>query len=198
MSTQTPGLGSFLGYEGRKLWWMMLLGGLVSIVLGGMIVAWPTATIVVVAVIVAIWLFVSGIYYIIRAFGSGLSGGTRALLLINGAISIFLALFAFRGFRLEDSPLNAIWLLAVIVGVAFLFQGVAALAMSIESPNGRGWNIFTAVVFIIGGVILLVWPGISLSTLAWVTGIWLIVIGIFWVIGSFSVRSAVDRATLHS
>jgi uncharacterized membrane protein HdeD (DUF308 family) len=47
---------------------------------------------------------------------------------------------------------------------------------------------------LIGGVVILVWPGISLVTLAWVVGIWLIVIGIFEIISSFSLKAAAKRA----
>lgn len=198
MSNETPGqlgLGSVINV--RRIWWALLLSGLLSIVLGAMLVAWPGTTIIVVAVLVAIWLFIAGIYQIVRAFGSGLTGGTRALLLINGAISIFLALFAFRGFRLEDSPLNAVWLLAVIIGVAFSFRAIGALAMAVDTKDGRGWNIFTAVVMAIGGMILLIWPGITLPVFAWVSGIWLIVLGIFDVLGSFTLRAAASHVEFH-
>ena len=41
---------------------------------------------------------------------------------------------------------------------------------------------------IIGGVVVLVWPGISLVTLTWVVGIWLIIIGIYEIIAAFSVK----------
>ena len=44
---------------------------------------WPGATVIVIAVLVAIWLLVSGVFEIVRAFAHGLSGGMRALLLIT-------------------------------------------------------------------------------------------------------------------
>jgi uncharacterized membrane protein HdeD (DUF308 family) len=47
---------------------------------------------------------------------------------------------------------------------------------------------------LIGGVVILVWPGISLVTLAWITGIWLIIIGIFEIVSAFSLKSAVKKA----
>jgi uncharacterized membrane protein HdeD (DUF308 family) len=44
-------------------------------------------------------------------------------------------------------------------------------------------------VILIGGIIILTAP-LSVIALAWVVGIWLIVIGIFEIIASFSVRKA--------
>lgn len=195
MSTMTPEQNeasaiAAIGRSGN----LLLFLGIISIVVGGILLAWPAQTIVVIAVLVAIWLFISGIFYVIRAFAHGLSGGMRALLIITGVLSIFIALFAFRGFRLEDSPINAVWILAVLVGISFLFRGMGALFQGFESKDGRGWNIFGGIVMLIGGFIILLWPGMSLVTLAWVSGIWLIFIGIFEIIASFSVRRAAKSA----
>ena len=41
----------------------------------------------------------------------------------------------------------------------------------------RGWTIFSGVFSIIAGLILLVWPALSILTLAILAGIWLIVLG---------------------
>jgi uncharacterized membrane protein HdeD (DUF308 family) len=74
------------------------------------------------------------------------------------------------------------------VGIAFLFRGFASLFMGFDSKEGRGWNIFFGLVMLIGGVVVLSQPALSLVTLAWVVGIWLIVIGIYEIIASFIVR----------
>jgi uncharacterized membrane protein HdeD (DUF308 family) len=42
---------------------------------------------------------------------------------------------------------------------------------------------------LIGGIVILVQPAISLLTLAWVVGIWLIIIGIYEIIAAFMVRN---------
>lgn len=195
MSTMTPeqAESNVIAAVGRS-WSVLFFLGLISIVVGVVLIAWPEQTIVVIAVLVAIWLFISGIFTVVRAFAHGLSGGMRALLIITGVLSIFIAMFAFRGFRLEDSPINAVWILAVLVGISFLFRGMGALFAGFESPEGRGWNIFGGIVMLIGGFIILLWPGMSLVTLAWVAGIWLVFIGIFEIIASFQVRSAVKKA----
>lgn len=186
--TTTQESDDALAALGRS-WTILLFLGIVSLLLGVAMLVWPGATIVVVAVLLAVWLLISGIFQIVRAFGSGWSGGMRALLIITGILSIAIALFAFRGFRLEDSPVNAVWILAVLIGVSFLFRGMGALFAGIESKEGRGWNIFGGIVMLIGGVVIISVPGLSLATLAIVTGAWLVVIGIFEIVGAFRLRS---------
>jgi len=130
---------------------------------------------------------VSGIFEIIRSFAHGLTGGTRVLLLITGVLSIILGIFAIR------SALNAAELLAIFIGIAFLFRGFASLFMGFDSKEGRGWNIFFGLIMLIGGVVILTQPLISLATLALVVGIWLVIIGIYEIIAAFMLRSKLKK-----
>ncbi len=171
-----------------KTWGVLLFIGLASIIIGILVMAWPGKTVVVVAVLLAIYLVVSGIFEIIRGFGSGLSGGMRALLFIGGILSLILGLFAFRGFVVEDSPFDAVWLLALFVAINFIFRGVGQLMEAADHKEGRGWNIFGGIVSLLLGIIILVTPG-DIVVLAWVMGIFLVVSGIMTVIGAFQVKS---------
>jgi uncharacterized membrane protein HdeD (DUF308 family) len=170
-------------------WGVLLFLGITSVIIGIIALVWPGATILVIAVLLAIWLVVSGIFQIIRGFSRGLSGGMRALLLISGILSLFLGIFMFTGIW------RAVELLAIFIGIAFLFRGFGSLFMAAEQKEGRGWNIFGGIIMLIGGLVVLTWPGISLVTLAWVTGIWLIVSGIFEIIAAFRLKSMHKAAT---
>ncbi|MDP1877946.1 MAG: DUF308 domain-containing protein [Actinomycetota bacterium] len=169
-------------------WGIILFLGITSVIVGIIALVWPGATVLVIAILLAIWLIVSGIFEIVRGFSRGLSGGMRALLFITGILSVILGVIAFR------SMFQAVEILAIFVGIMFLFRGFGALFMGAEQKEGRGWNIFGGIVMLIGGLVILVWPGISLVTLAWVAGIWLIVGGIFEIIAAFRVRSAFKAA----
>ena len=167
-----------------RIWWLLLFGGIISLVVGIVIMSWPTPTVIVVAVLFAIYLIISGLFEIVRSFASGLTGGTRALLLITGVLSVILGIFAIR-----SAADNAVDLLGIFVGIAFLFRGFASLFMGFDSKEGRGWNIFFGIIMLVGGVVILVQPALALTTLAWVVGIWLVLIGIYEIIASFVVRS---------
>jgi uncharacterized membrane protein HdeD (DUF308 family) len=163
-------------------WWVLLLAGIVSVIVGVIALAWPGKTVLVVAIVFAIWLIVSGIFSLVRGFAHGLTGGMRALFIITGILSLVLGIFAIRG------EFQELYILALFIGIGFLFRGFASLFLGFENKEGRGANIFFGILMLIGGVVILVWPGISLITLTWVVGIWLIIIGIYEIIAAFSVK----------
>jgi len=163
-------------------WWVLLFAGILSLAVGVAALVWPGKTVLVVAIVFAIWLIVSGIFSIVRGFAHGLTGGMRALFIITGILSLVLGIFAIRG------EFQELYILSLFIGIGFLFRGFASLFLGLENKEGRGANIFFGILMLIGGVVVLVWPGISLVTLTWVVGIWLIIIGIYEVIAAFSVK----------
>ena len=165
------------------LWKSVLLTGILSVILGAMVLRWPGATIVLAA---AFYLLVTGISQVFHAFTLHISGGGRALMFISGAASLVLAVLCFRHFG------DAVWLLALWIGIGFIFRGVAeaASAISDETTPGRGWQIFLGVITLIAGIIVMAYPISSLGTLTMVIGIWLIVLGVFEVIAAFGIRKA--------
>ncbi|MGI9124330.1 MAG: HdeD family acid-resistance protein [Mycobacterium sp.] len=168
------------------LWKSILLTGILSVILGVMVLAWPGQTIVLAAIFFGAYLLVTGISQVFHAFTLHISGGGRALLFISGAASLVLAVLAFR--HLGD----AIWLLAIWIGIGFIFRGVAeaASAISDEDTPGRGWQIVLGIITLIAGIIVMAYPISSLGTLTLVVGIWLIIIGVMEIIASFGIRKA--------
>lgn len=181
INTGTTGTSLF-----PHLWKSVLLTGILSVILGVMVLRWPGATIVTAAVLFGAYLLVTGISQVFHAFTLHISGGGRALLFISGAASLVLAVLAFR--HLGD----AIWLLAIWVGIGFIFRGVAEAASAISDHDtpGRGWQIALGIITLIAGVVVLAYPVSSLGTLTLVVGMWLIIIGVLEIIASFGIRKA--------
>jgi len=168
------------------LWKSVLLTGILSVILGAMVLKWPGETILLAAVFFGAYLLVSGVSQVFHAFTLHIAAGGRALMFISGAASLVLAVLCFKS--IADSVL----LLAIWIGIGFVFRGVAEAATAISEPGtpGRGWQIFLGIVTVIGGVIVMSYPVSSLGTLTLVTGIWLIIIGVFEIIASLSIRKA--------
>ncbi|EUA35194.1 hypothetical protein I552_5983 [Mycobacterium xenopi 3993] len=147
-------------------------------------------TILVAAIAFGAYLLVTGIAQVIFAFSLHVSAGGRVLLFISGAASLVLAVLAFRHFG--NDPLIAILLLAIWIGVGFIFRGVATSISAISDPNlpGRGWAIFLGVVSLLAGIVMIASPFESLAILTLIVGIWLVVIGVFEIVSSFGIRSA--------
>jgi uncharacterized membrane protein HdeD (DUF308 family) len=177
----------------QHLWKSTMISGLLAVVLGVVILAWPGKSIIVASVLLGIYLVVSGIAQVIFAFSLHVSAGSRILLFISGAASLILAVLAFRHF----GEGYAILLLGIWIGVGFVFRGVATTVTAISDPTlpGRGWAIFFGIITIIAGVIVLAYPYDSLVTLTLVTGIWLIITGLFEIISGLMIRR--DRDKVH-
>lgn len=166
------------------LWKATLVTGVLSVLLGIAVVAWPGISILIAAVFFGAYLLVTGIAQVVLAFSLRAPTGSKILLFISGLASAVLGVLCFLS--LADSIL----LLAIWIGVGFIFRGVATTASAISDKTlpGRGLEIFFGVVSLIAGIVLLVMPFESLATLALVVGIWLIVTGVFEVVMAFGIR----------
>jgi uncharacterized membrane protein HdeD (DUF308 family) len=188
------------------LWKWKLVAGLLTVVLGGIVLAWPGPTILVASTLFGVFLLLTGFTELFLAFTLPRSGGTRFLLFISGALSLILAVLSFRHF----GDAYAVLLLSLWIGIGFIFQGVSEVAISIGEKNlpGRGWYAVLGIISVIAGFVVLVWPFDSIVVLAVVTGVWLVVIGVVQIVQAFQIRkdaktvreavdSVSDRLTPH-
>lgn len=172
------------------LWKSTLISGVLAIVLGVLVLVWPGITVLVAAILFGAYLLITGIAQVVFAFSLHVSAGGRVLLFISGAAALILAVLCFR--NLQESIL----LLAIWIGIGFVFRGVATAVSAISDPTlpGRGWEIFFGVISVLAGVVMLASPFASLTVLTIVVGVWLIVLGVFEVISAFGIRSAIKKA----
>ncbi|MGH3523856.1 MAG: HdeD family acid-resistance protein [Mycobacterium sp.] len=172
------------------LWKSTLVSGILAVILGVLILYRPGESILAAAVLFGIYLLVTGIAQVIFAFSLPvMSAGGRVLLFISGAASLILALLCFRHFHADEEAVGVL-LLAIWIGIGFIFRGVATTVSAISDPSlpGRGWEIFMGVVTLLAGIVILASPLASLLVLALVVGIWLIIIGVAEVITAVSIR----------
>ncbi|WP_142282333.1 HdeD family acid-resistance protein [Mycobacterium sp. IEC1808] len=170
------------------LWKSTLVSGILSLVVGAVILAWPGISILAAAVAFGIYLLITGAAQVVFAFSLHVSAGSRILLFISGAASLILAVLAFRHFGQG----YAVLLLAIWIGIGFIFRGVATTVSAISDPvlPGRAWSIFIGVISLLAGIVVLASPFDSIVTLAIVVGVWFVVIGVFEIVSSFGIRKA--------
>jgi uncharacterized membrane protein HdeD (DUF308 family) len=84
-------------------------------------------------------------------------------------------------------PGISLYALTILVGAFALANGVVGLYYSFtaEAKSERGWLIFSSLVGIAFGVIVLVWPNISALALLYVIGAYAIALGILAIVGAF-------------
>jgi uncharacterized membrane protein HdeD (DUF308 family) len=175
----------------RSAWQLLLLTGVVAVALGVIVLAWPGKTLLVAGVLFGIYLVVSGIGYVFAAFGTHTGAAMRVLTFITGVISLVLGFFCFR------DKFEAVALLALWIGISWVFRGMTLLAtaLSFDHLPGRGWQALSGVIIVIGGGVLIISPIDSIAILTLVAGCWLIAIGIVDVITAFQVRHRAKTAT---
>jgi uncharacterized membrane protein HdeD (DUF308 family) len=173
------------------LWKSTLVSGILALALGVLVLVLPGDSIVIAAVLFGIYLLITGAAQVVFAFSLHVSAGGRVLLFISGAASLVLAVLCFRHF----GEGYAILLLAIWIGVGFIFRGVATSISAISDPHlpGRGWQIFLGAISLLAGIVMIGSPFESLAILTLIVGIWLIVIGVFEIVSSFGIRSASNR-----
>jgi uncharacterized membrane protein HdeD (DUF308 family) len=172
-------------------WGWVLFFGIVTVLAGLFAIVWPDRTLQVIAVLFGIQLVVAGIFRFVTALAvDEASGGTRVLLALLGVLSFIVGLYALR------NVLVTIAALALLLGIFWIVNGVVETftALSDRGMQGRGWAIFMGLLSIVAGVVVLVYPGISLATLAIVLGFWLIVFGVMEIVAAFRLRSVGQAA----
>jgi uncharacterized membrane protein HdeD (DUF308 family) len=170
------------------LWKSALVSGILSLIIGVLVLAWPGISVLAAAIAFGVYLLVTGIAQVVFAFSLHVSAGSRILLFISGAASLILAVLAFRHFGQG----YAVLLLAIWIGIGFIFRGVATTISAISDPTlpGRGWSIFVGVISLLAGIVVMAAPFDSIITLAIVVGAWFVVIGVFEIVSSFGIRKA--------
>jgi uncharacterized membrane protein HdeD (DUF308 family) len=168
-------------------WGLVVVMGVLSVIIGFLAIVYPGATIVTVAIFFAAWLFVSGIFSLISSFTRDGDTGSRVLTAIIGVLSIIV------GFALLRQPFQSVEVFIYVLGIFWLIQGVMTFVAAFAVKQGRNWRIFSGILGILAGIIILVYPISSAVTLALIGGIWLIILGITQVVAGFQLRSARDR-----
>jgi uncharacterized membrane protein HdeD (DUF308 family) len=151
---------------------------------GVIVLAWPGKTVVVAGFLFGIYLVVSGVGYMLAAFGTHSGAAMRVLAFLTGAVSLVLGFFCFRD-KLESIMLLGLW-----IGIGWVFRGMTMLAsaLTFDHMPGRSWQALSGVITVIGGGVLIISPLDSIEILALLAGWWLIAIGLMDIISAWQVR----------
>jgi uncharacterized membrane protein HdeD (DUF308 family) len=183
---------SIMNSLGQQLWKGTLVSGVLTIVLGAMVLVWPGPSILVASTMFGVYLLVSGLAELFLAFTLPRSAATRVMLFLTGALSFVLAILSFRHF----GDAYAVLLLSLWIGTGFIFLGVAEMAVALSERDlpGRGWYVVLGIMSVIAGGIVLVWPFDSIIVLTIVSGVSLVVLGLIRIVQAFQIRSDTKAA----
>jgi uncharacterized membrane protein HdeD (DUF308 family) len=154
-------------------WWSLVVLGIVSVLLGIVVVAWPTATLKVMAALAGLWLLLGGLVRIFSAFVSGRGVGRQMLSGVVGVVLVIVGAACLRDL------VRTVELLAVVVAVTWLLSGIAEVVMAADAKRGgsRVALLATGLISIMLGLAFLFVPRFSLGVLVLMTGLGFIVTG---------------------
>jgi uncharacterized membrane protein HdeD (DUF308 family) len=166
--------GSLLGAAAGRAWPGALVGGLGMIALGVMLLVWPHASLTICAILIGAAVLVSGVVKLFEGFtASNLSGGMRAGYIAIGLLAVLAGCYLLLHHALS------LFVLAFVAGVYFIMHGVTELGVGISGHvPARAARIVLGVVSIAAGIIMVVWPAISLVLLLTVVAAFLFFYGL--------------------
>jgi len=175
---------------GRHAWQVVLTAALGCVAVGILLLAWPSATLTIVAILLGVSLLVSGLLRLFDGFTArDESGGMRAAYIAIGLLAIVVGLYCLRN---RDVT---IFLLALLVGAYWIVHGVADLAVAATAGPmpGRWLRVVAGLFSLAAGVVVLFWPGISLVLLVTILGAWLLFYGVVLAMLAFRLRRELKR-----
>lgn len=163
-----------LATAARQSWPVVALGALGMIALGIILLVWPHATLTVVAILIGAAIVVSGLARLWEGFtSSNRSGGMRAAYVVIGLLAVLAGLYLLRHHSLS------LFIVTFLIAVYFIAHGVADLGVALSGQvPGRGVRAVLGVCSLAAGIIILIWPAITLVLLLTIAGAWLIFYGL--------------------
>lgn len=152
----------------------VVVTAVVAIVLGVVAVAWPRPTLVLVALLFGVYLVVAGA---LRVFAAVRGHGTAPVWRwTSGVVGVLVGL---AGLLCLVDPAIPLVVYAVLAGLGFIVEGIVALVGAFAGHPGssRVPSTVSGVLSVLGGIAVLVAPGLALAVFTVLAGIALIVVG---------------------
>lgn len=171
-------------------WWLWLVRGILAIILGIIALAQPGAALVGLTIWLGAYFLVDGVVSLFHGFGEQPEGRSRWPLIIWGVIGIL------AGLTIFTNPFGSVLTLGVIIGIWAIIFGVMEVVNGIrmrEVIDNEFWLILGGIASVIFGILMLTNVLAGLLAVAWVIGIWALVVGVTLVLLSFRIKGMGDR-----
>lgn len=173
-----------LDLEVAKAWPVAAVVGVLTIALGIAVMVWPSQTLTVLAILLGLQLLLFGLFRLITSFSSDVrSPGLLAFVGILGMVG---------GVIVLRHPFETVVVLATLLGVVWVVGGAIELMTAVvDDSHGDRWlMLFSGLLSIAAGVIVIAWPAPTVTVIAWISGIYLVISGILIGVVALRLRSA--------
>ncbi|MFJ3235590.1 HdeD family acid-resistance protein [Streptomyces sp. NPDC086787] len=165
-------------------WHWAFGSALITLIAGVLILAWPDETLHVLAVVIGLYLLLSGMFRFVAAF-AGRAHGERFARLLPAVLFVVAGVLCLR------NPLQTVAALSLIVGLIWLASGMLTLytAIAFKGLPHRGLVVAAGALGVAAGIVVLALPTESAVVLTRLLGLWLVLLGLMELAVAFALRS---------
>jgi uncharacterized membrane protein HdeD (DUF308 family) len=172
-----------------RLWPPLMIRGVLSVIFGVVALVWPGVTVLALALLFGAWALLQGVSYVVGAVRQArahLSVWDWLPMLILGLLGIAAAVG------------TALWpgitalALTVMVGLFLVAVGVSELVIAVglrRAIRGELFMVIAAVLALLTGLSILIWPQQGVLVLTVVLGSYALVTGLLVIVAAFRVRA---------
>lgn len=172
-------------------WWLLLLEGIISVIVGFLLVTWPAETTIVLTQIMGIYWLVTGILALVSIFEDNTLWGWKLCAGILGILAGFLVIR-----HPIWSAFLAVTFIVLFLGIQGIIQGIANF---VHAFQGYGWGAaLLGAINIIFGVLILSRLLTASFVLPIVLGIFAIAGGIAAIIAAIRLHGVQKAATIRT
>lgn len=172
----------------KRVWWVVLIEGIVAIVFGLLALFHTVGTIKALVVLFGVYAIVDGLLALAGGTIQGQSG--RGWLIFQGIMGIVIGIVALRFPKASVLALLlviAVWALAI--GLVQIFGSFQARSLG---ARGWGWVLASGIVNVLFGLLLVLNPASGATAVLWIVGIYAIIFGVLLVASAFAARSLIN------
>lgn len=183
-------MAGFLSSFYQRSWWSLMIRGVVAVIFGILALTSPTKTLDFLITLFGIFVLVVGLVATIGAIMHRKESENWWLILVPGLAGVIIGIISIG--MPEVTRTIVIYLIAIWALVSGLGQIYSAMKIR-KDVEGEWIPILIGIISVVLGVILFVMPREAAATVMWLVGLFVLVLGILWLIMGFRVRSWIDK-----
>jgi len=181
---------SEIGQAVKRLWWALVIRGVLAIILGIFIIARPMESVAALALVIAIWAVVQGIVSMVHALDLRTVAPHWWLVLLSGLISTgfgVAALYYYPGLSLTFAVVWTAWWL--------MLGGIAGISVAVQERRlgmSWGWTMTLGVLGVAAAIYAFMSPPVTLVALMALISAYAIIGGLLLLVGAYRLRTTAD------
>ena len=157
------------------------IAGLGAVVVGLLVLLWPSAVMSVIAIIIGAYAIIAGVVFLgIGVFGKDQSTASQVGRILLGMVLLAIGILAFVYVDAAQNVLTMV--LGFSVGALWLALGVVTLMVAVRTSDTNPWTIAFAVLAIAAGVLSMFTPMFGFTFLRWLFGLSFLILGSWQVV----------------